>query len=307
MALAPDWRWLIPALMLYQLSVFAMPAFYAYLSESNRDGNPNRLFATIASASNAGVVVSPFIAGWLAEHAGLRLVYVYSALLFGVATLAFSRIPEQELGTREKRIPVRQLSRDRWFMVEMVYIFLFFLVIDVGQVMVPNYLSEVHHVSLMQIGQLGSVGAIGLLLLTLLLGRIPAERRDALLFTQILALAALVLWAGLPTGLGIAVAYLIHGGNRLAVPLFSGRLAFFLPSRLRNLGFGFRETAMRLSFAIGPFLAGWLYDFHPSWPLLVSMAGLIIAMLLTLLLPAPNNSLSTDHYAPGPLPTRVRK
>ena len=39
MALAPDWRWLIPALVMYQLANFAMPAFNGYVAAESAGRN----------------------------------------------------------------------------------------------------------------------------------------------------------------------------------------------------------------------------------------------------------------------------
>lgn len=286
MALAPDWRWYIPALVLYRLSSLSMPAFYAYLAETDTNGNPNRLFSLIAVASTIGVVISPLLSGWLGELFGLRAVFIYSAALFGLATIIFLLIPEQALTSRQKRLPVTTLVKNRPFMWQMLFLFLFFFMIDLGQVMVPNYLRDVHGVSLLQIGQLGTIGAIGMMLLTLGLGRLSTARQDALVITQFLALAALMLWLWMPTALGMMSAFFIHGTNRLAVPYVNGRVALFLPAHMRNLGFGFRETAVRLSFAIGPFVAGWLYGYDPQWPLIASGFGLVTMLIVTFFMPS---------------------
>ncbi|MEM7117536.1 MAG: MFS transporter [Chloroflexota bacterium] len=292
MAWAPNWQWYIPALILYRLSSLAMPAFYAYLAETDTEGNPNRLFSLIAAASTIGVVISPLISGWLAEIFGLRAVFSYSALLFSLATVVFLAIPEQALTTRQERLPVQTLVKNRPLMGQMVFLFLFFFVIDLGQIMVPNYLHDVHGVSYLQIGQLGTIGAVGMLLLTIFLGRLSAERQDVLFITQFLALAALLLWLWTPTALGMMAAFFVHGTNRLAVPYANGRIALFLPARMRNLGFGFRETAVRLSFAAGPFVAGWLYGLDPQWPLIISGFGLMIMLVVTFFM--PNGRLQTN-------------
>ena len=75
LALAPDWRWVIPAMGLYMLSNFAMPAFNGYIAASDQSGNLSRTMALLASGSSLASIVAPAVGGWIGETFGLRTVY----------------------------------------------------------------------------------------------------------------------------------------------------------------------------------------------------------------------------------------
>lgn len=286
MALAPDWCWFIPALAAYQLSNFAMSAFFGYVAAHVGQENPNRSFATISSTASVGTIISPSIGGWIGEQYGLRALYFIAALLFALSTLALVSIREQKATVQIERPTPRRLLGDRSFMWQIVFAFFLFFAIDLGQVMIPKYLQDVGGLTLGQIGRLGTLGSLGVVVLTLVLGRFPSERRRALFATQLLALTALILWSIGAAPVLIALAYLVHGRNRLAQPFIDGRLAYTLKAEWLNLGYSFREIAMRLGLSVSPYLAGILYTQNPTWPLYGGMIGLVITLSLTFTLPA---------------------
>jgi MFS family permease len=290
MAAAPSWQWYIPATALYQISSAAMPAFLGYIASHNRDDNPSHIFATIWSAAYIGSVLAPALGGWIGEQFGLRALYFTAAFMFALSTLTISRIQHQPVTVSTEKISPRQLWRNRPFMRQILYVFLLFFALDVGQVLIPKYLEEIHGYSLVQIGQLGTIGSIGVILLSHLLGRINGPPRIPLFFTQLCILLALLLWLNTPLPLLVGVGYFIHGRNRLAQPFIDGRLARTLSPEELNLGYSFREIAMRLGLAVSPFVAGLLYAQQPTWPFYAGMAFLLVTALLTFLLPTPKPS-----------------
>jgi hypothetical protein len=48
-----------------------------------------------------------------------------------------------------------------------------------------------------------------------------------------------------------------------------------------GLGFGFRDSALFAAAGSAPFIAGWLYDIHPTLPLYAGMAGIAITIAVT--------------------------
>ncbi len=119
----------------------------------------------------------------------------------------------------------------------------------------------------------------------LALGRFLPERRLPLLIVQILILTALLLWLGTTLPLFVALAYLIHGRNRLSRPFLDGRLSRVLSQEELNLGYSFREIAMRLGLSVSPYVAGILYTYRPGWPIYTGILCLTGMLLLTLMLP----------------------
>lgn len=75
------------------------------------------------------------------------------------------------------------------------------------------------------------------------------------------------------------------------------RLTLVLRPEALNLGYSFREIAMRLGLSVSPYLAGMLYTLHPGWPLYGGAGFLMLSLALTFAIPAdlrqPPLSLAT--------------
>jgi MFS family permease len=287
MAAVPDWRWLIPALVVYQLSNFAMPAYHGYVAASQHEGSVLRTFAILSSASAIGSILSPAVGGWIGEAWGLRAVYLTAAGFFTLSTLALIPLTDQAVSPSSVagRGDARRLVANPLFLWQIAFAFLLFMGIELGQVMAPKFLADVRGLSIGQIGWLGTVGSVGIILLSLLLGQLRVERPWALVACQSVAILATLLLLFTPLMPFLVLAYFVHGSNRLIRPFMIGRLARSLDQATLSFGYGFYETAMRLGLAAAPFVAGLLYARAPSLPLAVGAAFLSATLLLTFTLP----------------------
>jgi MFS family permease len=285
-AAAPDWRWVILGLTAYQLSNFALPAFYGYIAAGNAGPQLNRIFAIITSSFAIGSIIAPALGGWIGQAVGLRAVYFWAAVTFTLSTLTIWPITDQPVQAHAHQTSPKLLFSNRPFVWQIIFIFLLFFVIELGQVMIPNFLEDVRGLTVGQIGWLGTVGSLGVMLISLALSRMPSERRGSLILGQLVALAGLILLLNSPALIFIGLAYFIHGNNRLIRPIVDARLAHSLTPAILSFGYGFRELAMRSGLAAAPYLAGLLYSYNPTWPLVAGIAGLMLTLLLTFTLPA---------------------
>lgn len=306
MALAPDWRWLIPALVMYQLANFAMPAFNGYVAAESAGRNLSGTLAFITSGAAIGRVISPAIGGWLGEQLGFRAVYLIAGAFFVLSSLVMGLISDRPAEPAPGlRPPARQLFFSRAFVWQIVFIFLLFFAIELSQILMPKYLQEVRQLGLAQIGWLGTVGSLGVVVLSLTFGQLPETRRWALVLCQLVALAASVLLISSALLPVIILAYFIHGGNWVVRPIVIGRLARTLHPDMLSFGYGFLETAMRLGMALAPAVAGLLYSRTPAAPMLAGAAALCVTLLLTLTLPSGRSQApaSATAIAGGPART----
>jgi MFS family permease len=286
MALAPDWRWLIPALVMYQLANFAMPAFNGYVAAESAGRNLSGTLAFITSGAAIGRVISPAIGGWLGEQLGFRAVYLIAGACFILSSLVMGMISDRPAEPAPGlRPPAHQLIYSRAFVWQVVFIFLLFFAIELGQILMPKYLQEVRLLGLAQIGWLGTVGSLGVVVLSLGFGQLPETRRWALVLCQLVALAASVLLLSSALLPVIILACFVHGGNWVVRPIVIGRLARTLHPDMLSFGYGFLETAMRLGMALAPAVAGLLYARAPAAPMLAGAAALCVTLLCTLTLP----------------------
>ncbi len=281
MALAPDWRWFIPAHAVYLLSDFAMPAYYGYLAVRQGGGPISRTLALITAGGQVGSIVSPAVGGWIGGQLGLRVVYASAAVAFCLSTLVLTRLePQPPLpASPEPRPAGPRLSRAFWWQI--VYVFLLFMALGLGQVMMPKFLADQRGLDLRMIGWLGTLGSAGIVAQTIVLSRLPEGRRRALVLAQVAALAAFGLLLGARALPLLALAYVLHGSNRVVRPFVLGRLARSLASGVMSLGYGVQQSASQLAWTLAALAAGLLYARQPAWPLLAGSLGLILTLALT--------------------------
>ena len=68
------------------------------------------------------------------------------------------------------------------------------------------------------------------------------------------------------------LAFLLRGGYMVAWSLYAAALGNVAPQRLHGRAFALSEIAGGTGFALAPFLAGPLYSWQPTAPLLVACA-----------------------------------
>jgi MFS family permease len=281
MALAPDWRWFIPAWSGFLLSNFALPAMNGYIAAGARSDQLYRTFTFISASSPVGSLLSPAIGGWIGQAFGLRSVYMLASIFFFLSTLVLLGLTPQSPQPVEKRTSRRTLLFNRVFLLQIGFAFLLFTSLELGQVMASKFLQDVRGWGLAQIGLMGSLGTLGIAVLTLTLGQMRQEGRRALITGQLLAVSAIILWAVAASPLLIGLAYFIHGSYRVLRPIVSAELAQRLDQSTMSLGYGFQQTAAQLGWALAPLFAGQLYSQNPHWPFLAGAAGLGLTLLLT--------------------------
>ncbi len=293
MAVAPDWRWLFPAMLVYAFSNFALPAYNGYVAVSDSGGRVSdsrtisRTLALLHTGSSIGSVISPAVGGWIGEQYGLRAVYLGAGLMFLLSTVVLSFITPQPITppTAASSTP-RQLVGNRLFLWQIVFVFLLYFALEVSHVMAPKFLEDVRHLTVGQIGWLGSVASLGIITLQMIFTSLPPQRRLPLMLCQVTALVATLLWLNTSLFGFIVLAYFIHGNNRVVRPIIVGRMAHSLEAATLSFGYGFYETAFRLGLAVAPYVAGLLYERNPRWPLLAGVISLSLTLALTFTLPS---------------------
>lgn len=284
MALAPDWRWFIPAIGLYTFSNFAGSVLNGYIASKVSGQQRIEAYALLSAGPAIGSILAPAIGGWIGEHFGLRVVYGCAAFFFSLSALSMCFIrsqPREEQATTQVAV---NLLREGRFMWNITVLFCIFFAVDVGQVLAPKFLEEVHGFSIDQIGWLGSASATGMVLLLFFASRMPIEKTQSLIMPQVLVILLLASVAFLPFLPFLIPAYFISGSNRLIRTPSLARMSNLLTPASMSFGLGIYQTAMQFGYSVSPYVAGLLYDANPSWPLYFGMGGLLCTILLTLTL-----------------------
>lgn len=125
----------------------------------------------------------------------------------------------------------------------------------------PNFLQNVHGLSIREIGALGSVGSLGTVALSLGLGSLHAGV-GFLLGQVAMGLFAALLWQG-NTMIWFGAAYFFLGGFRAARSLAMAVIGEFVPPENIGLTYGIAETVAGMAVIFAPPLAGFLYETNP--------------------------------------------
>ncbi|MCJ7667068.1 MAG: MFS transporter [Anaerolineae bacterium] len=279
-AVAPDWRALLPGFLLYYMSAFIIPAENSYIANACEGQDLNRAFTMMTAAYSAGIIFSPALGGWLGERAGMRNVFLLAASLIVLSTLAILPLKEQPTSYQSAALGIKPLLRNRSFWGLSLVVAFIYLVIYLGWPLTPNFLQEVRGLDLSLIGTLATAQSLGAFFLAIFLGRVSWGLWG-------LVASGLLIWASygllllFPFPFAIACAYFLRGSFSALASLSSAEVGKILESPSMGLGFGLFSTLRTLALVPGPYIAGYLYAFRPDLPFLASIASIPAAILLT--------------------------
>jgi len=279
-AIAPDWRGLLPGFLLYYMSAFIGPAENSYIANASEGQDLNRAFTMMTAAYSAGFIFSPALGGWLGEGVGMRNVFLLSASLILLSTLAILPIKEQPISYRSAALGIKPLLRHRLFWGLSLVVAFFYLVIYLGWPLTPNFLEEVRGLDLSLIGTLATAQSLGAVFLAMMLGRLSRGEWG-------MVAAALLIWASygilllFPFPFAVACAYFLRGSFSALASLSSAQVGKILESPSMGLGFGLFATLRSLALVPGPYIAGYLYAIRPDLPFFASIASIPAVVLLT--------------------------
>ncbi|MFQ6001366.1 MAG: MFS transporter [Anaerolineae bacterium] len=278
-ALAPDWRALLPGFLLYYMSAFAGPAMNSYIANASEGQDLNRAFTVMTAAYSAGFIFSPALGGWLGERVGMRNVFLLSASLIVLSTLAIFPLKEQPVSYHSAALRIKPLLKHRLFWGLSLVVAFIYLVTYLGWPLTPNFLQEVRGLDLSLIGTLATAQSLGAVSLAIFLGRVSRGAWGVVA-------ATLLIWASygllllFPFPLAIACAYFLRGSFSALASLSSAQVGKILESPSMGLGFGLFATLRSLALVPGPYIAGYLYSVRPDLPFLASIASIPAVLLL---------------------------
>ncbi len=282
-AMAQDWRQIIPGLLLYYASAFCLPAVNSYIAHASQGQDLNRTYTVIQSAYSAGLILSPSVGGWVGEKSGMRFVFWLSLVLICLAGMVILRIAEQPVAPRERGWGLGPLASNRRFLLLTILVGFLFFAFYIGWPLTPNYLEEIRGFPLSAIGSLATAQSLGGVVLALWLGRL-ARAHWGLIIAQFLVLVSYLLFLGLPFPLLVGLAYFLRGGFMAIASLSSAQVGKVVEGGSMGLAFGLFITVRNLVTVPVPYLTGYLYTLQPEFPFIASALLAPLCILLTLLL-----------------------
>lgn len=285
MAVAPDWRWSAPGFFLYGVSAAAIPVSNLYIAQAARYDPTRRAdlpvqtsFALMWAAYSLGIMVTPFIGGWLGDMIGLRVVYLISLFWFAWSAVVITRTNRYPVPERPAHgFDYQALLRRRSVIAALVLLTVGLVAVLVGQTLSSQYLEEVRSFSRTTIGAFGSINAFGTAIFSLLLGRMAAWRGFYAALWLVLASFVLFLLSG--SAVVAVVAVFLLGAHYAARPLSIAVIALYVAEHQRGLAFALVDTLAGLATIIAANAAGVFYARDPGLPF---VAGIVLVALVTL-------------------------
>ncbi len=225
--------------------------------------------------------LDPCWVGWIAQTAGLAMVFRYSAGLFLIATVIafFARRPVVQREEQESGTPlVNPLTNPR-FIGLLVIIFLTIIALSTPQQLTSVYLQDVHHLSLQQIGLTGTFAGIGGAVILFALGSAPALA-GMIASQALLGLFCLFMWRGQNAAV-FYIGYLFVGGSPLYRSMAAATVRPLVKTSDMGLAYGLVETGNALAVILAPLVAGFLYHYQPESVYTISLIALVVMITLT--------------------------
>jgi MFS family permease len=288
-AFAREWWQLFPGVTAISLGVVAFPALSTLIAGLAREGEERTRYFTLiyTVAPSIATVVTPAGAGWLAERWGLRATLVAASLATALAAAIFWTTPlPRDISTEKGNGSYRQLFRLRSVVLSASLMVGTIGGIMLGWVLAPNYLQDVHRLSLERIGWLGSIAALGSTVLSLAVSR-SRWLHDP--FNTLFVATAAVVGGFVLLLLGnhfaaFVVAYFLRGGFLVAWSAFYAVFGLITPPALRSRVYALAEILGGLGTTIAPFLAGPLYQLDARLPIVAGLVCTVAVVVATRLI-----------------------
>jgi DHA1 family tetracycline resistance protein-like MFS transporter len=282
MAYSPSLWPFVAAYLLYGVTAFVSSPLFSYVTAARGELSAGRAMTLTSAMFNVGAVIGPVLGGWIGDLYGLRITFRISAVIFLISLgIIFFLRPQPRDEHDEESRRAHPLANPR-FTSFMGVLFVAMFVMYLPQPLTPNYLQNERGISFSLMGWIGSAGSIGNVVFNLALGQINA-RLGFLLGQAVVGLFALLLWKG-----GIfpwyAVGYFLLGGYRATRMLAFAQVRTLIHQAQMGLGYGITEAVNSLAIVLSPLLAGYLYDWSPVSIYPISLALILLAMLLFVLL-----------------------
>ncbi len=263
MALAPSLFVFAVGAVLYNLSAFVIAPLNSYVTAARGRWSVQRALTITSASFNAGAVAGSLIGGQVSQRLGLPVIYRAAALIFmvSVAVVFFIRPqPVVHAAVEERAANGRRFSLRFWGF--MGFVFVVMLVLYLPQPLSPNFLRDVRHVSLGDIGTLGALARGGMVVISLVLGSFGAW--EGFLLAQISGgLFAVLIWKGNSMWV-YSAAYFFAGGYWASKAMAAAEVRSMVSEAAMGLAYGLNETMGGLAIFLGSTLAGQLYAHSPE-------------------------------------------
>jgi MFS family permease len=278
LAAAPTYLWLLPGLLLYEVTFFGLPAVHAFVAERVAPDRLASTFAAMGVVTSTAFLVAPTLGGVVADRWGIRVTLLLAAGCYLLSTTMVLQVRGASPGPRV----VHPAAPMAWTALRPVLPVLLLVagpavIVLASAPFLTPFLREVRALSLSEIGFLGSMTAVGGVVLTAIGGRLG----DRIGIVPALAGALLVYALGMALQVyGPAALLPVASILRARAPAAAlGQALVGAHAPVEVLGRAFAISGMLAAglAALGVIAGGYAYRADPALPVVLS-AALAVAL-----------------------------
>ncbi len=274
-------------------------AAQAYIADITPPEKRAERYGLIGVAFGLGFIIGPFLGGQLKTHFGFESIgYVCAALCLLNFLYVYFFLPESNLTLDKRSVEPMKVIKEMFEIAQrpklrpiFLLFFMFIMAFSMMQVSSTVLWEKVYKLEAVEIGYIFSyIGICSALIQGIFIKKFKkwfGERRMLLLGTILMAIGI----SGIPfapVGKEFIIAFyaiqlllllIIATANGLIMPASSSLVSSYSDAREQGKVLGSMQSLGSLARGIGPFLGGFLYDWHSSAPFLTSGVLLFICFV----------------------------
>lgn len=289
---ATDWRMLLPVVIAIGIGDVAFPQIQAHVAAQSK-GDTTRVFALVfVVGPGVALGLGPLVAGLAIGEFGLRGAVFLTAMFTLASVACFAALRHlapavertvegaERIGAAVAQSSYRQALGDpniqRIVLLHAVTVFS----LGLGVSLLPLFLAEVRGIADERIAQLSAIQAVGTITFGIAVSRMRWLQRNPFGGAAI-AVGAVVVGLTIFTSTTsiplLVIAFVLRGCVFSAWTLFSSAMGVVARPADRSRGFTMIELAGGTAFSLAPIVAGVIYEFGPSVPII---AGVVLSVVV---------------------------
>lgn len=301
MILAPTWQWVLVGVILDSIaSALVGPSYSAFIAEQSEESNRAKVYGITDMIYSVVGIIGPPFGGWLAGEYGFKLMLTVAAVIYTTATVIrikmvrdYVRTPETTATPAEK-LSWKGLKTSMAGMLSLVMaggIFTWIMITDgvrdsafsMSFTLVPVYLEQNIHLTVLQIGWLESIFSVAVMATTVAAGWLADRKGERLVIGCgfLLECLGMVLVIFGQNFWGFAAAWAMFGiGAGMMSPSFRSLISKVVPEKLLGTAMGVLDTSLGIFSLPAPWLGSQLWSrFGPRLPYIITAVISALAII----------------------------
>jgi MFS family permease len=298
MLLAPNWQWMVVALIISRFpSTLIGPSFGAFVAENSTEENRGKVYGITDTIFQITGVLGPPLGGLLAGAYGFKRMLIVPTVMYTVAAIFRIWMAASMRSARETQPEKLTLDSFRLTMKTMFTLILgsgilsWILLTDgvrdiafsLSGELEPLYLKQIGGISIEQIGALGSIFSMAMMFTPILSGRIADKYGERVPISIGFALLSLgyFIFLQVEMFLGFVFVWIIFGiGVGLLSPAYASLISKVVPQNMLGTFTGLFRSSLGLISLPAPWLGAQLWErYSPRLPFSITAVAALLSVL----------------------------